>query len=105
MRTLYLIAFVLILSSCSSPLFISEKNIELYRIEVDQKVGYIDQKGKIRIEPQYESCGVLSYSSECTEDFDSKSFAIVKEQGLYTLIDWKNYLRQNRLRLFRKQWT
>jgi hypothetical protein len=89
MKQFTLILSVLILSSCSSPLIITKRNIELYQIEEKGKVGYIDQKGKTRIEPKYLACDNLNSISECTADFNAKRFAVVKKREGYTLIDWK----------------
>lgn len=89
MKQFTIILSVLILSSCSSPLIITKRNIELYQIEENGKIGYIDQKGKIRIEPKYLTCDNLNSISECTVDFNAKRFAVVKEREGYTLINWK----------------
>ncbi len=89
MKQFTLILSVLILSSCSSPLIITKKNIELYQIVENGKIGYMDQKGKTRIEPKYLACDKLNSISECTVDFNAKGFAVVKESEGYTLIDWK----------------
>lgn len=90
MKQFTLILSVLILSSCSSPLIITKRNIELYKIQENGKIGYIDQKGKTRIEPKYVVvCDNLNSISECTVDFNSKCFAVVKQSEGYTLIDWK----------------
>jgi len=89
MKQFIIILGVLILSACSSPLIITKRNIELYKIQENGKIGYIDQKGKTRIESKYLLNNNSNTSSECTVDFNSKSFAIVKQIGGYTLIDWK----------------
>ncbi len=88
-KILSILIITVISSSCTGPLYITKENIELYRIIENGKVGYIDQKGKIRIEPLYELCTDKYGDPGCTLDFDSESFAIIKRNGQYGLINWK----------------
>lgn len=84
--------FCCFLFSCATPLVITEKNRELYKIEVDQKVGYIDQKGNVSIQPKYEADDTDSWrmaTSQSTDFFVSGTFAVVKKEGKYGLIDSK----------------
>ncbi|MBC35093.1 MAG: hypothetical protein CL663_03490 [Bacteroidetes bacterium] len=89
MRKSLLILCLLAFASCSAPLFITKRNIELYPIEENGKIGFIDQKGKVRIDPKYLPCDYDDILTECSSDFNGNSYAVVKEQGGYTIIDWK----------------
>jgi hypothetical protein len=83
-----LLVSILFLGSCTTPLIITKKNIELYYIIEEGKLGYIDQKGKTRIEPKFEVPEEQDFNSDCTLEFNGGSFAIVKESGRYNIINW-----------------
>lgn len=57
-----------------------EKNIELYPIIEDGKMGFIDQRGKIRIPANYEPCEEGDYTNAffCDNLFSSSNCVIVK---------------------------
>lgn len=75
--------------SCSSPLFITNNNIELYKIIEDDKIGYIDQKGKLRIKAEFERCSSNFDYDFCTEDFYAGELAIIKLNSKFGLINQK----------------
>ena len=86
---LTIIFLVFFTNSCTAPLIITKKNLILYQIEVNNKSGYIDQKGKVRIEPIYEICS--PYDSDCnsTESLfsaDDEKALIIKKEGKFGLI-------------------
>ena len=80
------------INSCTAPLISTKKNLILYQVEVDNKAGYIDQKGKVRIEPIYDICSPYNYDCTSEQVFywlkDEESF-IVKKEGKFGLINYK----------------
>ncbi|MGC6431367.1 MAG: WG repeat-containing protein [Jejuia sp.] len=71
-------------------MIITKKNVELYKIIENGKLGYIDQKGNIRIEPKFElGDDFYSVSEFVMEDLNGETFAIVKEDEGYILMDWR----------------
>ena len=64
-RTLLVIAFALVMNACSSE---QEKNVadlELYRIHVGDKYGFINQYGDIVIEPQFDVASFYFGNNVC----------------------------------------
>jgi hypothetical protein len=91
-RTFYFLTILLLevfISSCATPLIITKRNLILYQIEVNGKSGYIDQKGKVRIDPIYEICD--TYDSDCHStkslfSADGDEALIVKKDAKFGLI-------------------
>jgi hypothetical protein len=81
---------LLLLSSCSSPLIITKKNVELYAITENNKVGYINQKGKIVLRPIFDPCCLGSYQGNCcSESFFGTEFGVIRKNGKLGAIDYK----------------
>lgn len=76
--------------SCTGISFLSKKETVLYIIIENGKVGYIDENGKIIIEPQFDYCGgQYFYLSDCTDFFYTDGYAIVTKGNKYGLINRK----------------
>jgi len=81
------------LESCVAPLIVTKKNIILYSVEINNKSGYINQKGKVKIEPIYDICSGVDYYGCSSESIfywikGEESF-IVRKNGKYGLINYK----------------
>lgn len=66
--TLLLVAICIIMASCSSKNEINTcgfESQELYRIDVGGKYGFINERGNIIIEPQYDIAGFCFSDSLC----------------------------------------
>ncbi len=76
--------------SCTGISFLSKKGTGLYIIIENDKAGYINDKGKIVIEPQFDYCGdPYFYLSDCTDYFYDGEYAIAMKNNKFGLIDSK----------------
>lgn len=85
---LYLSVIALVLNSCTTPLYIIDKNMELYIIEDNGMSGYMDQKGNVRIPPQYDIPTDFDHCSDWVSIKYEEYSLIVKSKGKYGLINF-----------------
>lgn len=95
-----LIVFVLMMS-CTSEITTNESLPTLYRILVGDKYGFMDQSGKVLIEPQFDDAPIKFYDEICWVKINEHYFFIDRKGAITAqLPNTMKYLQQKENGLF-----
>ncbi|MEI6346791.1 MAG: WG repeat-containing protein [Bacteroidota bacterium] len=89
---LLIIGLIILFNSCTSSLFTKKRPVELYLFTENDKWGYMDKNGKVKIKPIYDGCCFsINYSEQvCTQNFTNSSpYCVIKKGDKFGMINAK----------------
>jgi hypothetical protein len=87
---LFIIGLIILFNSCTSSLFTKKRPVELYLFTENDKWGYMDKNGKVKIKPIYDGCCFEKFDMcQCTQSFFSNKLCIIMTNNKYGVIDYR----------------